>query len=405
MQYRKVKKNGHQLSALGYGCMRFQTIEGKIDEERSKAQLYSAIKQGVNYIDTAYTYHKGESESFLGRVLTPDIRKTIKLATKLPQWLVNSREDMDRLLEEQLKKLQTEYIDYYLIHAIDPAGWKRLVNLGIIDFLDLAKKKGLIRNSGFSYHGPHEGFNGIVDAYDWEFCQIQYNYLDEYTQAGKAGIEYAASKNLAVIVMEPLRGGNLTRNVPQKIQALWDSYDEKRSSAEWALRWVLNHPEVTVVLSGMNMEEHIDENIRIASETMPNTMSNEEIKIVDEAKKVFRELLKIGCTGCQYCLPCPYGVNIPRCFELYNDCFLNPEKPSRDLKYRYMAQLGIIGKSSYASLCRNCGKCVKECPQNLDIPNLLKDVSKQMESPIFKQTIWIFKRMIALKSFARKRRG
>lgn len=400
MLYRKVKKNNDQLSTLGYGCMRFSTINGKIDEATSKSQLYSAIDRGVNYFDTAYNYHNGESESFLGRILTPDIRKKIKLATKLPQWLVYSREDMDLYLEKQLKKLNTDYIDYYLIHSIDLVMWNRLVDLGIMDFLDEAKKKGLILNAGFSYHGPNEGFNDIVDAYDWEFCQIQYNYLDEYTQAGKAGLEYAASKDLAVMIMEPLRGGTLTRNMPSDIQALWHSYHEKRSSAEWALKWILNHPQVTLVLSGMNREEHIDENIKIASEMMPNTMSSEELKLVDKAKTIMQNQMKVGCTGCQYCLPCPYGVNIPTCFELYNDRFLTPENPKLS-KFRYIGQLGVL-RASHASLCMDCGKCVKECPQKLDIPNLLNDVAKEMEGPLFKQKIWILRRFLFLQSIVKK---
>jgi hypothetical protein len=251
-----MEKTGDKLSILGFGAMRLPQLNGKIDEERSTRQIRNSIDQGVNYIDTAWPYHGGASEPFLGRALGDGYREKIKLATKLPQWAVRSREDMDFYLNQQLEKLQTDHIDYYLIHSLDGPCWERIKEFGVADFLDKAKQDGRIVNAGFSFHGNREDFKGIVDGYDWDFCQIQYNYLDDKRQAGREGLEYAASKGLGVIVMEPLRGGNLAADPPTEVQAIWQEADVKRTPVEWALRWIWNQPEVTVVLSGMNEESH-----------------------------------------------------------------------------------------------------------------------------------------------------
>lgn len=249
MQYRKVPKNGDQLSALGFGAMRLPTRMGRIDEERATKQIRDAIDKGVNYVDTAVPYHGGESERFLGRVLQDGYREKVKLATKLPPQSVNTREDMDRILDIQLKKLKTDHIDYYLLHGLEANQWKKLFDLGVLEFLDKAKASGKIRNAGFSFHGDRRTFKEIIDAYDWTFCQIQYNFLDETTQAGTEGLQYAASKNIAVMVMEPLRGGMLAANLPAEVKQVYARSPVKRTAAEWGLRWVWNHPEVTVVLS------------------------------------------------------------------------------------------------------------------------------------------------------------
>jgi len=250
MQYRCVLKNGDQLSALGFGAMRLATKRGKIDEERVTGQIRYAIDHGVNYIDTAFPYHGGESERFLGRALQDGYREKVKLATKLTPSFVNTRGDMDRILDTQLKKLQTDHIDYYLLHELDADRWKKLFDFGVLEFLDSAKAAGKIKNAGFSFHGDRTTFKEIIDAYDWVFCQIQYNFLDQTNQAGKEGLHYAASKNIAVMIMEPLRGGKLTEKLPKEVRQIYLRTGTKRSAAEWALRWVWNHPEVTVVLSG-----------------------------------------------------------------------------------------------------------------------------------------------------------
>lgn len=373
---------GDKVSVLGYGCMRFPKKDKKIDEERTENQIISAIQQGVNYFDTAYVYPN--SEVVLGRILAKGYRDKVMIATKLPIFMVYSRKDMDNILNTSLKRLQTDHIDYYLIHAVSGMeGWQRLKQLGIEEFLKEAKQSGKIRRIGFSYHGNRDQFKDIVDDYKWDFCQIQYNYLDEYTQAGKAGLEYAASKGLGVSIMEPLRGGLLARKMPKEVKAIWDGAEVKRTPVEWALRWVWNHPEVSVVLSGMNDEANIEENLKIAEEAYPNSLSQSEQKCIDDVKIKLSEMLKVGCTGCSYCMPCPAGVNIPMVFGYYNNKHMFHEK-SPQYEYLGMTIGADGGKPSYASLCKNCGKCEKHCPQKLPIRKHLKEVSRDMESFYFK---------------------
>lgn len=377
MLYRKMEKTGDELSILGFGCMRLPTKGMGIDEERAIRQIRYAVDHGMNYLDTALLYPG--SEQVLGRALADGYRERVKLATKLPHMLVTSREDMDRMLDLQLRTLKTDRIDYYLIHSLSSSeGWRKMKNLGVAEFLDTAKADGRIVNAGFSSHCGVEAFKGIVDGYGWDFCQIQYNYLDEMNQAGTEGLMYAASKGLGVVIMEPLRGGYLARDPPAEVRAVWDEADVKRTPAEWGLRWVWNHPEVTVVLSGMNDEQHIEENIRIAGEARPNSLTEKELEIVGRAAEAYRSLNRVGCTGCRYCMPCPAGVNIPGCFEAYNT-------ESGTLQSKVMYQLRIGGKMdgaepAYASLCRDCGKCVKVCPQHLPIPEHLSEVAKEYES-------------------------
>lgn len=378
MLYRKMETTGDNLSILGFGCMRLPEKMGKIDEKKALEQLYYAIDNGVNYVDTALPYHFGASESFVGKALQNGYRDKVKLATKLPPWVIRKREDMDTILNSQLEKLKTDRIDYYLIHSLKDGMWDYMLSLGITDFIEKAKKDGRIKNIGFSFHGTKELFPKIVDSYDWQFTQIQYNYLDEQFQAGTAGLDYAAKKGLGIIIMEPLRGGSLAKNVPQ-IDKIWNEAETKRTPAEWALRWIWNRPEVTLLLSGMNEMSQIEENIKIASEAKPNLLTDKELNLVTRAEQTYRKIMKAGCTGCGYCMPCPAGVKIPDCLNFYNQKNVFNEK----IKARVMYALTLQGyggrKPAYASSCIQCGKCEKECPQNLQIMELLKDVKKQFE--------------------------
>jgi predicted aldo/keto reductase-like oxidoreductase len=377
MLYRKVEKTGDKLSILGFGCMRLAGGETHIDEERATRQIHYAIDSGVNYIDTAYPYHRGTSEPFLGRALGDGYRQRVKLATKLPPWLTNSADDMERILNSQLERLRTPQLDYYLLHSLNTHIWEKMKGLGVLAFLDRAREDGRIIYTGFSFHGDGEVFKEIVDTYDWDVCQIQYNFMDENIQAGTEGLEYAASKGLGVIIMEPLRGGNLTGRIPREVQAIWDRAQVKRTPAEWALRWVWNRPEVTIVLSGMNEEEHIEENLRIADEAYSASLTEEELSLVGEVESTYRRLMKIRCTGCGYCMPCPEGVDIPGCFDIYNSRHLFGDERA-DMSY-LVRHSGISGKPSYASLCTQCGNCEELCPQGLAIPELLKDVAEEFD--------------------------
>ena len=386
MQMRKTN-NGDEVSALGYGAMRLPTSNGRINKDEAKEQIYYAIDHGVNLIDTAFPYHNGSSELFLGEILQGEYRDKVKICTKMPSWFIKKTEDMENYLETQLDKLQTDHIDYYLLHSLNENNFLELKELGVLEFLENAKKDGKIKNFGFSFHDNMEAFKQIVDGYNWDACLIQYNFLDETNQAGTEGLKYAASKGLTVFVMEPLKGGILAGEVPEKAQAIWDKSDIKRSPAEWALRWVLNHPEVASVVSGMGKMEEVKENIKVANETLPDSIPEQEIKLYKEVKEVYNELMKVDCTGCNYCTPCPTGVNIPMCFELYNQKYIFNDNQASFVYAMYLG--GSTSKAGYAGLCNGCGKCVKLCPQKLDIPTLLKDVSTDMEGRGFKQKVQV----------------
>ena len=381
MLYRKMQKNGDELSILGFGCMRLPIKEnGTIDEERATSQIRYAIDHGVNYIDTAWPYHMGESEPFLGRVLADGYREKIKLATKLPSWVIKNKEDMDRILNTQLARLKTDHIDYYLVHGLVGILWEKMEELEVLKFLEKTKEDGRIINPGFSFHGSLDDFKRIVDAYPWTFCQIQYNFLDKTNQAGTEGLKYAARKGLGVIVMEPLRGGKLTNPVPPEVQELWNQAEIKRTPAEWALLWVWNHPEVTVVLSGMNEEAHVEENLKIANEAYPDSLTEAEHKLISKVEQKYRKLMRTGCTGCRYCIPCPSGVDIPYCFEIYDNFHLSGNE--KEAKLMYAAKPGGIIRGNvpgYASQCVECGHCIEKCPQHLDIPGVLKEVAEKFE--------------------------
>ena len=409
MLYRTVPKTGDRLSILGYGCMRLPEKSGKIDEERAIRQIRHAIDSGVNYLDTAPAYHFGKSEQILGKALQNGYREKVRIATKLPHWEVRDASDMERILAKQLVTLQTDHIDYYLLHSMSKESWEKMAKLGVLAFLDRAKSEGKIVNAGFSFHGTIAAFKEIVDAYDWQFCQIQYNFLDENNQAGTEGLQYAAGKNLAVMVMEPLRGGNLAGPVPDEVQKIWDEAEEKQSAAEWGLRFVWDHPEVTVALSGMNNENHIEENLRVAGSSLPHSLTPYDLARIGRVKETYRRLMKVGCTGCGYCMPCPAGVDIPGCFSLYNAHHLFPK--DRSTKFHYFGRHGgLIGDVSYAGLCRQCGKCARACPQHLPIPQLMKDVKADMEGgmravvPVLKAGLWCMNKMAKVRAlFSREK--
>jgi uncharacterized protein len=396
MLYRTVPKTKDKLSILGFGCMRLPlTRTHAIDEDRAIRQIRYAIDNGVNYLDTAPAYHLGRSEPLLGRALANGYREKVRIATKLPPWSVRTRGDMEHILEGQLGKLRTDHIDYYLLHSLAQESWDKMLQLGVQEFLDHAKLSGEIINAGFSFHGNLDTFKKIVDAYDWEFCQIQYNFLDEFNQAGTEGLNYAASKGLAVMVMEPLRGGSLAGQVPARVDKIWKEAEVRRTPAEWGLRFVWDHPEVTVVLSGMNQETQIEENLKVAGDAEPGSLTPAEIALIKRARDTYIGLMKVGCTGCGYCMPCPAGVNIPECFALYNGASMFGGR--REYAFHYLTRLGgILGNRSFAGLCRNCGTCEKACPQHLPVPACLKEVADSMEGrtmgikvAVLKSGLWV----------------
>ena len=393
MLTRKNNKNGDQLSILGFGCMRFPMKGNNIDETRSIAMIRESIEQGINYFDTAYFYHGGKSESLLGDALSGGYRERVKVATKLPPFMVSNLDGAKKILEKQLTKLKTNYIDYYLLHMLsDKPTFDRMVKIGVVDWLEQLKKDGTIKNIGFSFHGAKTDFEQILVAYPWDFCQIQYNYLDENNQATKSGLQLAYSLGIPVVVMEPLRGGKLVNNLPEQVTKEFKNYDEKQTPAEWALRWIWNHPEVTVILSGMSDEEQMAENIKIAKTAEANILSEEELKVFDRVKAIMMEKTKVPCTACGYCMPCPFGVNIPGCFSAYNDKYLLGDK---HIRLKYIQTLGAISKQpAYASLCTECGKCERHCPQNIQIRKELKTVKKEMEGFLFKPMVGVMRKIM-----------
>jgi predicted aldo/keto reductase-like oxidoreductase len=396
-----MKKTRDELSILGFGAMRLPQKQGKIVEDLATRQIRMAIDKGINFIDTAWPYHNGMSETFLGRALADGYRQRIKLSTKLPYWLTRNREDMQRILSAQLDKLKTDHIDYYGIHAVNGETWKTAKECGVIEFLHQAKKEGRIINAGFSSHGNKDSLKSIVDDYDWEFCMIQYNYLDEHNQAGKEGLQYAAARDLGVIIMEPLRGGKLADKIPPSVLCIWNEAEKKRTPAEWALRWIWNHPEVTVVLSGMNDESQIEENIRIADEAYANSLTASELQRISRVEKVYRKLMRVGCTGCGYCMPCPAGVNIPICFEIYNGLQLSERGwkakiPSRINYLNHLAPIPGMRSSNFASLCTDCRRCTEECPQGLPVSELIKEVAKEFEDTIHRVLYLLMKTLLRI---------
>ncbi|MCL1977128.1 MAG: aldo/keto reductase [Candidatus Bathyarchaeota archaeon] len=387
MQYRIVPKNGDKLSVLGFGCMRLPTKGETVDEPRAIKQIRFAIDNGVNYVDTATPYHMGESEKILGKALQDGYRSKVKVATKLTPFMLQKPEDMQKMLDTQLQKLQTDHIDYYLLHGLDDTYWKKLQNFGALKFLEKAQKEGKIINQSFSFHGSLKTFKEIIHANDWVMCQIQYNYLDERLQAGTDGLQFAAAHKLAVMVMEPLRGGGLAQRLPEDAKRLFDDALVKWSPAEWGLRWVWNHPEVTVVLSGMNDEAQVVENLKTAESALPNTMTLDELGTIKNVADVYRRLLKVNCTGCQYCLPCVSGVNIPRNFQAYNDLYVSGDPQQARYMYALFLMGEMTGVRADAALCRKCMQCVERCPQHINIPEKLIEVAEELSGAKTKETL------------------
>ena len=387
MQNRLIEKTGDEISPLGFGAMRLPLKNGKIDRELAREQIYHAIDNGINFIDTAYLY--GDSETFLGEVLQGEYKNKVKLCTKLPAINIRKYEDMEKILDEQLNRLQRDSIDYYMIHAVDLKAMNRLLKKDLLKFINKAKRDGKINHVGFSYHGPKEEFEIILDGYDWDVVMVKYNYFDENVQAGMEGIEYAASKGMGVFVMEPLKGGILAGKMPDESEEIFRKANPNKSNAEWALEWVLNNRNVTCVLSGMNSIDQIDENIRIANNITPLSLSFEDMETIELVKRVLRNSLKINCSTCGYCMPCPQGVNIPECMKIYNEKYLFGHKGMFNQSfmdyYQYVG--GIMGNSGNAGKCNGCGKCLRKCPQKLDIIEELKKVKKEFEIPGYKYAL------------------
>lgn len=367
MLYREYGKTHENVSILGFGCMRFPTNDGKIDEEKSTEMIEYALSKGVKYFDTAYTYHDGESESFVGKALEK-YRKDIFIATKLPSWLIKSREDMDRILNEQLQRLRTDYIDFYLVHALNKDYFNSLKENGLFDFLNSIKLNGKVKHIGFSFHDSCDVFKEIVDSYPWEFCQIQYNYLDTNYQAGIEGLTYAADRRLGIAIMEPLRGGKLAGNIPDDIKELWDSSEVKKTPVEWALKYLWNDERINVVLSGMSDFAHIIDNINYAETSEINCLTNEELNLITKVTDAYNTKIKVNCTECRYCMPCPVGVNIPRNFDILNKASLFNDMEGYKNTYNSMDE------ESKAASCIKCGKCETLCPQNIQIREKLEEV-------------------------------
>lgn len=390
MQYRK-DKYGNELSALGYGCMRFTKSGGNTDLDKAECEIKAAVEAGVNYFDTAYVY--AGNEAAVGTIFRRlGCREQVHIATKLPHYLIKSMDGVERMFEEEVKRLQTDYIDYYLMHMLtDLPTWEKLKKLGMEDWIREKKASGQIRQIGFSYHGNSEMFCKLLDAYDWDFCQIQYNYMDEHSQAGVTGLRYAAKKGIPVIIMEPLRGGRLVNLLPESAKELFRKDPEHRTPAELALKWLYDQTEVTCVLSGMNSMEMVEQNVKTAKEAYPGCLTDSDRTLIEQVKEEIRKSVKVGCTGCGYCMPCPRGVDIPGTFRCYNAMYSEGKKSGRR---DYLQCTAFRKDTSSASQCISCGKCEKHCPQHIEIRKELKLAAGELENwkyKIMKKGIQILK--------------
>jgi predicted aldo/keto reductase-like oxidoreductase len=376
MQYRTFGKLSWKPSALGFGAMRLPCIDGdsgQIDEAQATQMLHYAIDHGVNYVDTAYPYHQETSEPFLGRALQGGYRDRVKLATKMPSWLIQKAEDFDRYLNEQLARLQTEHIEFYLCHALNQQLWPKLKDLDLFNWAEGAIADGRIGHLGFSYHDTYEVFKEIVDGYDWALCQIQYNFVDVEYQAGTKGLKYAADKGMAVVVMEPIRGGKLANKIPPSVQAIWDAAPAQRTPADAALQWVWNQPEVSLLLSGMSTPEQVEQNVVSAEKSGVATLSSAELAVYDRVRQEYDRICPIPCTDCRYCLPCPNGVNIPRILEIYNDLMMFGNENWANWAYNIQ-----LPEDARGDMCIDCGECLEKCPQQIEIPEWLAQVHETL---------------------------
>lgn len=392
MLYRE-DKHGNKISQLGYGCMRFTKVGSNVDFEKAEKEVLHGIAEGINYYDTAYIYPG--IEECLGKILEKNnCREQVYIATKLPQYLMKSIKDVEKTFQEELKRLRTTYIDYYLMHMVtDYAEWEHLVDIGILDWIKTKMEEGSIRQIGFSYHGNTEIFLKMLDAYDWDFCQIQYNYLDEHTQAGRKGLEAAYEKGIPVIIMEPLRGGKLV-NLPGDAIRELEKHEKKFSAAELGLRWLWNQPGVTCILSGMNSMEMLEENIRIAGDAKVGDFTENDFALVERVKKSIKEKEKVGCTGCRYCMPCPKGVDIPANFYYYNLMYIDGKKSAR---FEFAQNVGVRTVPAFASQCVGCGLCEKHCPQHLPIREKLKEADKALRPVPYKVGMAVARKILIKK--------
>jgi predicted aldo/keto reductase-like oxidoreductase len=366
------------FSILGFGCMRLPASGEQVDEDAASRMTRAAVEAGINYVDTAWPYHGGQGESIVGRMLK-GLRDKVYLATKLPTWLVKTREDMDSFLDRQLQALQTDHIDVYLLHSLTADRWEKMMKLDALGFMEKARASGKIRYIAFSFHDGLDAFKTIADAYPWDICQIQYNLLDEHYQAGAEGLKYAAGKGIGVVVMEPLKGGNLTVPLPRELGEAADKAGYPRPTlADAALRWVWNHPEAGVVLSGMSSEAQMAQNIESASQGRPGSLTSEEIALVGAAKEFFTAKMRVPCTSCAYCKPCPKGVDIPQCFTNLNNAAISGNWEEQKLNYGYILSPTRDGKR--ASACVECGACEPKCPQRIPIRAKLKEVVAAFEA-------------------------
>jgi predicted aldo/keto reductase-like oxidoreductase len=374
--------------------MRFPRRVAGFDKDKSEALVLSAIESGVNYFDTAYVY--GDSEVVLGEILRKNnVRSKVFLATKLPFQRCKSIEDIEKLFRSQLERLQTDYIDYYLIHNLPTVAlWDGLCKLGIGEWIAEKKAQGQIRQIGFSFHGALDEFLALLDAYDWEFCQIQYNYMDENYQAGRVGLAKAHSLGLPVIVMEPLLGGKLATGLPREAARCFHEADPHRSAASWALRWLWDQPEVTLVLSGMSSAEQVTDNIAAAADAQPGMLSATEAAVFEPVIASFRATYKVDCTACNYCMPCPQGVNIPGRFAAYNASYTVGFVSALQM-YLTTTGLNHAGKNKGGSGCVKCGACEKKCPQHIEIIKSLEDVTRRMEPFWFKPVLWLVAKVMS----------
>lgn len=372
MIFRSMPNSKDRLSALGFGCMRFPvTDEGKIDEPQSFEMLYEAFHAGVNYFDTAWTYHNGESEPFLGRFLSQINRKKVFIATKLPCWLIESRQDMDEYLNNQLKRLQTAHVDYYLLHALNKANWNKMKDLGALEFLQNAKAAGKIRHIGFSFHDDYATFSKIIRSFDWDFTQIMLNYLDTHYQAGIRGLKLAASKKIGIVSMEPLRGGKLIHSQPYEVEQVWQQANSTQSPVERALNWVWNLPECSVLLSGMSSLSQVKQNIQLANKATADSISGPQLRIYAQARKAYLSRIPYLCSECRYCLPCPHNVSIPNVLGNYAEALMFGNKDAQKRDY-----LAFISEEARADKCTQCGAYLAKCPQHIDIPHWMKEIEE-----------------------------